>query len=75
MPARLGPVYRAWMGLALLISKVTTPIFLAIVYFLVIAPVGLLMRLFGRNPLRHKPEDGSWWLSRGAERGTMSNQF
>jgi hypothetical protein len=75
VPARLGPVFRAWMGLALLISRVTTPIFLAIVYFLVIAPVGLLMRLLGRNPLRHEPEGGSLWLSRPKERGTMSNQF
>ena len=33
VPARLGPVYRAWMGLALRISKVTTPIFMGVTYF------------------------------------------
>ena len=38
IPTRLGPVYRGWMGLALVISKVTTPIFLGVVYFLVITP-------------------------------------
>ena len=75
IPERLGPIQRAWMGLALLISKVTTPIFLAIVYFLAVAPIGLGMRLLGKDPLRHKPEDGSFWLSRSSERGTMSNQF
>jgi hypothetical protein len=75
IPGWLGPVYRGWMGFAHLISKVTTPIFLAIVYFLVIAPIGLLMRLFGKNPLRHQPEQGSLWLSRSTGRGTMSNQF
>ena len=75
IPGHLGPIYRAWMGLALLISKVTTPIFLAIVYFLAIAPIGILMRLFGKNPLRHDPENGSFWLSRSSQRGTMSNQF
>jgi hypothetical protein len=75
VPGRLGPVYRAWMGLAHLISRVTTPIFLAIVYFLVIGPIGLLMRALGRNPLRHEPDQGSMWLSRSTERGTMSNQF
>ena len=75
IPGKLGPVYRAWMGLALMISKVTTPIFLGIVYFLVIAPIGVLMRLFGKNPLRHEPEQGSHWLSRPEARGTMSNQF
>ena len=75
VPGRLGPVYRGWMGFALLISKVTTPVFLAIVYFLVIAPIGLLMRVLGKNPLEHQPEQGSFWLSRPTERGTMSNQF
>lgn len=75
IPGRLGPVNRAWMGVAHVISKVTTPIFLAIVYFLVISPMGVLMRLFGRNPLVHKPQQGSLWLPRSGGRGTMSNQF
>jgi hypothetical protein len=75
VPTALGPVQRMWMGLAHLISKVTTPIFLGLVYFLTILPIGLLLRLFGRSPLRHKPENGSYWLSRSTDRGTMSNQF
>ncbi len=75
VPGRLGPFQRAWMGLAHLISLVTTPIFMALVYFLAIAPVGLLMRLFGRNPLKHKPEDGSLWLARSDSRGDMTHQF
>ncbi len=53
VPTLLGPVNRAWMGLAHLISKVTTPIFMGIVYFLVLTPIGLGMRLFGRRPLVH----------------------
>jgi len=75
IPGHLGPVFRAWMKLALLISKVTTPIFLGIVYFVAIMPIGLLMRALGRNPMRHAPEQGSHWLQRSTDRGTMSNQF
>ena len=75
VPGRLGPVYHAWMSFALLISKVTTPIFMGVVFFLVIAPVGVLMRLFGRNPIRHEPVDGSYWTPRSEARGTMTNQF
>jgi hypothetical protein len=75
IPGKLGPVYGGWMKFALLISKVTTPIFLAIVYFLVISPIGLLMRAFRRNPLEHQPVEGSVWLPRSSARGTMSNQF
>jgi hypothetical protein len=75
LPTRLGPVQRGWMGLGHAISKVTTPIFLGIVFFLIIMPVGLLMRLLGRNPVRHAPVGGSYWAPRGKVHGTMSNQF
>jgi hypothetical protein len=75
VPAHLGPTYRAWMGLAHAISKVTTPIFMGIVYFLVIMPVGLIMRALGRNPIRHRPVDGSFWAPHGEGRGSMTNQF
>jgi hypothetical protein len=75
VPGRLGPLYRAWMGLALAISKVTTPIFMGIVFFVVIAPVGLVMRLFGRNPIKHRPVDQSYWAPRDQPRGGMTNQF
>lgn len=75
IPGYLGPVFRTWMKLAHLISKVTTPIFLGLVYFVAIMPIGLIMRALGRNPMRHTPEKGSLWQSRSTARGTMSNQF
>ena len=74
-PASLGPVQRAWMGLAHAISKVTTPIFLGVVYFVVLTPVGLLMRLFGRNPIKHHAKQDSFWAPRAETRGTLTNQF
>jgi hypothetical protein len=64
LPGKLGPIYRAWMGFALLLSKVTTPIFMGIVFFLVIAPTGLVMRLLGRNPVRRVEENGSYLVVR-----------
>ncbi len=64
IPTRLGPVNRAWMELAHLISRVTTPIFMGVVYFLVLAPIGLLMRTFGRNPMVAPDKDGSFWAIR-----------
>jgi hypothetical protein len=75
IPGRLGPINRAWMGLAHAISKVTTPIFMGVVFFVVIAPVGMLMRLFGRNPIRHRAINQSYWMGRSAVRGGMTNQF
>lgn len=78
VPVQLSPVYRAWMGLAHLLSKVTTPIFMAIVYFLVLTPIGLLLRLLGRRPLSRSAMKGGFWIDRSADaerRGTMERQF
>lgn len=63
IPGQLGPVYRGWMKMALVISKVTTPIFMGIVYFVVLTPTGLLMRIFGRKPIRHEVSDEGFWYS------------
>ena len=75
VPARLGPVFRAWMRLTHAISKVTTPIFMGIVYFIVVLPIGLGMRLLGRNPIRHQPTGESYWFDRNQPRGEMTDQF
>ena len=60
VPTRLGPVERAWMGLAHRISKVTTPIFMGVVYFVVITPIGFLRRLKG-SPLAAPAGSASHW--------------
>lgn len=75
-PGSLAPVERAWMGLARAISKVTTPIFLGIVYYLVLTPVGLLRRTLGRHPLRHPETNDGFWRDRGeARRSDLERQF
>lgn len=78
VPARLGPVFRAWMGLAHLLSKVTTPIFMGVIYYLVLSPIGLVMRAIGRRPLVHPRQALGYWFARGTE-GTdaarMERQF
>lgn len=76
LPARLGPLQRAWMGLAHAISKLTTPIFMGIVFFLVITPTGLLMRLFRRRTLAHRERDGGFWVAPASGgRSDLKRQF
>jgi hypothetical protein len=76
IPGKLGPVYHGWMRLALLISKVTTPIFMGIVYFLVLTPAGLVMRLVGRRPLKHAPVGGGYWKAMSEGRHSdLTHQF
>jgi len=55
IPTRLAPGERAWMALARAISFVTTPIVMAVMYFGIITPVGLLRRLVDDNPIVRAP--------------------
>jgi len=51
-PTSLRPVYRGWMYVGLLISKVTTPIVMGLIFLLVIVPVGLARRALKRDSLQ-----------------------
>jgi len=75
VPAVLSKVYAGWMGMATLLSKVTTPIFMGVIYFVVISPVGALMRVAGRNKL--KSSGDTVWFTRpsGGRRGDLERQF
>ena len=77
IPGRLGPVYHAWMGLAHAISRVTTPVFLGVVYFGVFTPFGFVMRLTGRRPLTRPRGAATFWVERapGARRSDLRRQF
>lgn len=76
IPTLLGPVERAWMGLAHLISKVTTPIFMGAVYFLVVTPIALFTRAIGRQPMKHAEVNGGFWIATpSGGRSDMERQF
>ena len=65
-PAALGPVERTWMKLAHAISKVTTPIFMGIIYYLVLTPIGVIRRSLGHNGLVNRPGAMGLWGDRSA---------
>ena len=56
-PMSLRPVYHWWMRLALLLSRITTPIILGIVFFLMFVPVALVMKVIGRDPMARHFDD------------------
>ena len=81
IPARLGPVERGWMAFARALSRVTTPVFMGIVYFVVLTPTGLVRRAFGRNSLARNAGAPSYWVTRdppadpAVRRRRMERQF
>jgi O-antigen ligase len=61
-PRALVLVNRAWMALAEILGFVTTPVILAIVFYLVLTPIGCIKRLLGWDPLRLRATSSeSYW--------------
>jgi hypothetical protein len=61
-PDSLRPVYHGWMKVGLILSKVTTPIVMGVIFFVIIVPVGLVMRVMKRDLLRRtfEPDTASY---------------
>jgi hypothetical protein len=79
-PASLAPLNRAWQRLGHLLSKIVSPVILALLFYTTILPVGLLMRALGKDPLRVRPDRArdSYWIVRGppeAGAESMKHQF
>ena len=53
-PSWLKPIYRGWMRFGLLASRVTTPLILSIVFFLIVSPMAVVKRLFGRDAMARR---------------------
>ena len=78
-PSNLLPFNKLWIKFGILIGKVVSPIVLGAVFFLLITPVGIAMRLAGRDELQLKLHGkGSCWKNRapaGPEPASFKNQF
>lgn len=66
VPSVLRPVYRVWMALAVVLGFVMTRVLLTTVFFTVLTPIGLLMRLFGKDPMHRtlNPSAPSYWIKK-----------
>lgn len=74
-PAALGPVEKGWMWVAGKLSIVSTAIILTAAYFLLITPIGVVMRIMGRDELRMKrTRHDSYWI-KVEENGSASRPY
>lgn len=79
-PALLAGLNRLWIKLGVLLGKVVGPIALGVLFYGVLAPIGTLFRLTGKDSLRLKRDPGAatYWIPRkppGPPPDSMSNQF
>jgi len=64
-PKALAPLNRLWFGLGLLLGMIVSPIVLGTIFFLMISPIAIFMRIFGRDELKIKKRSvDSYWVER-----------
>ena len=72
----LNPLNILWFKFGILLGKIVSPIVMGVIYFLVVTPTGLLMRLFGKDILNLKfNNEKSYWIEKTGPKSKMKNQF
>ena len=73
----LTPLNKAWVKFGELLGKIIAPIVMAGVYFIVLTPISIIVRLFGKDLLKVKFSDKSksYWIKRDKDLGSMDKQF
>lgn len=66
-----------WIKFGMLLSMISAPIVITLIYLVTIVPTGLIMRLLGKDLLKKKPNKNakSYWIKRNEPIGSMKNQF
>ena len=72
----LSPFNLIWIKFGEALGRIIAPIAMGIVYFIIITPIGLFMRLIGKDLLRTKfSKNNSYWIKREKNIGSMKRQF
>ena len=72
----LTPLNRIWFRLGILLGSLASPIVMSIVFFAVVTPISLMMKLFNKNLLGLKKNNKkSYWINSSKIKSKMKNQF
>ena len=72
----LSPLNLLWFKFGLLLGKIVSPIVMGIIFFGVVTPISLLLKLFNKDVLNLKKNKGkSYWVEKSKTKSTMKNQF
>jgi len=72
----LNPLNLAWIKFGKILGKVVAPIVLGVIYFIIVTPIGLFLRLIGKDLLQIKfSKNNSYWIKREKNIGPMKRQF
>tara|TARA_E500000178_G_C16361735_1_gene462087 strand:- start:19 stop:402 length:384 start_codon:yes stop_codon:yes gene_type:complete len=72
----LSPLNKLWFKFGLILGKTISPIIMGIIFFLVVTPIGFIMRLIGKDVLNLKYSNHkSYWIKKTGPKSKMKNQF
>ena len=72
----LTPLNKAWMKFGLILGKIVSPLVMGVIFFFVVTPTGIIMRLFGKDLLNLKKNNkNTYWLKKNNQNNNMKNQF
>ena len=72
----LTPLNKIWFKFGILLGKIVSPIIMGVIFFLVVTPIALIMRIVGKDLLNLKfNKDKSYWIQKTGPKSKMKNQF
>ena len=72
----LNPLNKLWFKFGILLGKIVSPIIMGIIFFLVVTPIGFIMRILGKDLLNLKfNANKSYWIEKTGPKSKMKNQF
>ena len=72
----LNPLNKLWFKFGIFLGKVISPLIMGIIFFLVVTPTGLIMRLLNKDLLNLKfNNNSSYWIEKTEPKSKMKNQF
>ncbi|MDC0455568.1 SxtJ family membrane protein [Candidatus Pelagibacter sp.] len=72
----LSPLNKIWFKFGIFLGKIVSPIVMGIIFFLVVTPIGLIMRLLRKDVLNLKyNKNKSYWIEKNGPKSKMKNQF
>ena len=72
----LTPLNKIWFKFGIFLGKIISPLIMGIIFFLVVTPIGLIMRIFGKDILNLKyNKNQSYWIEKNGPKSKMKNQF
>ena len=72
----LSPLNKLWFKFGLLLGKIISPIIMGIIFFLVVTPIAIIMRLFKKDLLNLKfKKNNTYWIDKSGPKSKMKNQF